>query len=291
MKSVDAAAPVATPSVPSLAVTASVSPWSHDFVTHLVPRCAGASLPIAAVTVERTIPQAVNLSAGALPPCSATARLAIVRSSIVPSFGLKFAQLALFREMKFAMDKHSPATMAVHAPVAWGITNVPAQSAMYAMAINGTWKHFGMAPPLKGGIAEFVRLKIMPGILWTFLREGFATGGGLTLGPHVQKHIDLATNGALSPFASKFTSGLLAGWACAFATMFPHNCALTAARMAQNGENPTTMSCMRQVMKELGLFRALTLNFQQRCTVIAVVVGCLNTADVMARPDLALVSQ
>lgn len=293
MKSAEVAAPVAAPSVsvPSVAVTASVSPWSQDFVTNLVPRYAGASLPIAVVTIERTIPQAVNLSAGALPPCNATARMAIVRNGIVPNFGLKFAQLGAFREMKFAMDKYSPATKALHAPVAWGITNVPVQSAMYAMAINGTWKYCGKAPPLKGGIAEFVRLKIMPGIMWTFLREGFATGGGLTLGPHVQKQIDLATNNALSPFASKFTSGLLAGWACAFATMFPHNCALTAARMAQNGENPTTMSCMRQVMKELGLFKALTLNFQQRCTVIAVVVGCLNTADVMARPDLALANR
>mmetsp|Transcript_5988 Transcript_5988/g.16083 ORF Transcript_5988/g.16083 Transcript_5988/m.16083 type:complete len:292 (+) Transcript_5988:74-949(+) len=288
MKSADVAASVAAPVVPNATVTASVSPWSQEVMTNLVPRFAGAALPIAIVTVERTIPQAVNLSAGLLPQCSAAARMNIVRSNIVPSFVLKFGQLAAFREMKFLMDAYSPATKAVHAPVAWGLTNVPVQSAMYGMAISGTYKHYGKAPPTQGGVGEFIRLKVMPGIWWTFLREGFATGGGLTLGPVVQKQIDQATNNALSPFASKFTAGLLAGWACAFATMFPHNCALTASRMAQNGENPTTASCFRVVMKELGLFKALTLNFQQRCTVIAVVVGCLNTADVMARPDLAL---
>lgn len=285
------AAPVAAPVVPSATVTASVSPWSQEVLTNLVPRYAGAGLPISIVTIERTIPQAVNLSNGLLPAAGTSTRSAIVRNAIVPAFALKFGQLAAFREMRFMMDKYSPATKAVHAPVAWGLTNVPVQSAMYAMAINGTYKYYGKAPPEKGGVAEFFRLKIMPGIMWTFLREGFATGGGLTLGPVVQKQIDAATDNALSPFASKFTSGLLAGWVCAFATMLPHNCALTAARMAQNGENPTTLSCFRTVMKELGLFKALTVNFQQRCTVIAVVVGCLNTADVMARPDLALANR
>ena len=232
------AAPVAAPVVPSATVTASVSPWSQEVLTNLVPRYAGAGLPISIVTIERTIPQAVNLSNGLLPAAGTSTRSAIVRNAIVPAFFLKFGQLAAFREMRFMMDKYSPATKAVHAPVAWGLTNVPVQSAMYAMAINGTYKYYGKAPPEKGGVAEFFRLKIMPGIMWTFLREGFATGGGLTLGPVVQKQIDAATDNALSPFASKFTSGLLAGWVCAFATMLPHNCALTAARMAQNGENP-----------------------------------------------------
>jgi len=243
------------------------------------------------VTVERTIPQAVNLSAGLIPACPLSLRLSIVRQSIVPQFSLKFAQLACFRELKLALDACSPGSQAVHAPLAWGLTNVPAQSAIYSMAIAKTYQHFGKLSPEGDGLREFVRLKIMPGIVWTFLREGFATGGGLTLGPKIQAQLDVATGGVLPHWGTKFLGGLLAGWACAFATMLPHNCALTAARMAQQGEKPTTLSCFRTCMREQGLLRTATINFQQRCAVIAVVVACLNTAQVLAEPELSAVAK
>jgi len=256
----------------------------------LCPRLAGAALPIAAVTVERAIPQAVNLSNSVLPATGFASRMSIVGANLAPLFALKFVQLGAFRELRYFLDKYSENTKALHVPVAFGLTNVPVQSAMYGMSISGTWKYYDKAPPSAGGIREFFRLKVFPGIWWTFLREGFATGGGLVLGPVLQKQIDAATNNQLSPFATKFSAGLVAGWIGAFATMLPHNCALTACRMAQQGEKPTTMSCFRTVMKELGPFKALTLNFQHRCLFIAIVVGCLNAADVMQKPELALVN-
>jgi len=269
----------------------SLGRWPLDWAESICPRIVGAALPIQIVTVERTVPQAVNLSAGALPSCSLQSRLAIVRQSIVPQFAIKFAQIACFRELKFALDESSPATKAVHAPLAWGVTNVPAQSAIYSMAIAKTYQHFGAAPPDAGGMREFVRLKILPGIFWTFIREGFATGGGLMLGPKVQARLDDATGGALPSWGTKFLGGLLAGWTCAFATMLPHNCALTAARVAQQGEQPTTLSSFRTLLREQGLARAATVNFQQRCVLIAVIVGCLNTANVLAHPEHALVAR
>jgi len=262
--------------------------WTKDYTTMLCPRFAGASLPIAMVTVERAIPQTVNLSNGLLPTTGFASRMRIVAGILAPQFSLKFVQLAAFRELKYFLDKHSESTKALHAPVAWGLTNVPVQSAMYGMAIAGTYKFYDKAAPSTGGIGEFFRLKVFPGIWWTFLREGFATGGGLMLGPVVAKQIDAATDHKLPPFATKFSAGLVAGWTCAFATMLPHNCALTACRMAQQGEKPTTISCFRTVMKELGLFKALTLNFPPRCVFIATAVACLNAADVMQKPELAL---
>mmetsp|Transcript_66807 Transcript_66807/g.206866 ORF Transcript_66807/g.206866 Transcript_66807/m.206866 type:complete len:302 (+) Transcript_66807:44-949(+) len=277
---------------PSCPSQGSLAAWPLHWATGICPRLAGAALPIQVVTVERTIPQAINLSAGVLPHCPLNKRLSIVRQSLAPQFALKFVQLACFREMKFALDAASPSSKALHAPVAWGVTNVPAQSAIYALAIAGTYQHFGKLPPGgSGGLREFVRLKIMPGILWTFLREGFATGGGLTIGPKVQEQLDAATGGALPSWSTKFLGGLLAGWACAFATMLPHNCALTAARMAQQGESPTTLSCFRTCLREQGPVRMATVNFQQRCAVIAVVVACLNTAQVLSEPELAAVAR
>jgi hypothetical protein len=223
-----------------------------------------------------------------LPPADFAARLAIVRKSILPQFSIKFAQMAIFREMKFALDELSPATSMLHAPIAWGVTNVPAQSSIYAMAIAETYKHNGVVPPSKGGLSEFVRLKIMPGIWWTFLREGFATGGGMVLGPVIKEKLDEMSGNALPSWSTRFLGGLTAGYACAFATMLPHNCALTAARMAGQGEKPTTMSCFQTLMREQGLTRALYVNFPQRCAVIATVVAFLNMANVNAQPELSL---
>jgi len=265
-----------------------IGSWSLAWTGNICPRFAAAALPIQMVTVERTVPQVINLSQGKLNPLSLSERMAIVRRSLIPQFSLKFAQLACFRELKFFLDTASPATRPLHAPVAWGVTNVPTQSTIYALATASTLNYLGAPVPSAPGLSGFVRTKIMPGIFWTFLREGFATGGGLALGPQVQVGLNKLTGDKLPTSVTKFGGGLLAGWACAFATMLPHNCALTAARMAQEGQRPNTVSCFRLLLSEQGLFRALTVNFQQRCAVIAVVVACLNTADVLAHDDLAL---
>mmetsp|Transcript_45545 Transcript_45545/g.99022 ORF Transcript_45545/g.99022 Transcript_45545/m.99022 type:complete len:282 (-) Transcript_45545:164-1009(-) len=268
-----------------------VASWTAAWSGSICPRFAAAALPIQMVTVERTVPQVINLSQGSLKPLDFAGRMSIVRRSIVPQFSLKFGQLACFRELKFFLDATSPSTRPLHAPIAWGITNVPAQSTIYALATASTFQHLGAPVPQAPGLSGFVRTKILPGIFWTFLREGFATGGGLALGPQVQAGINKATGNTLPVAVTKFGGGLLAGWACAFATMLPHNCALTAARMAQEGQRPNTVSCFRMLLSEQGLFRALTVNFQQRCAVIAVVVGCLNTADVLAHDHLSIASQ
>merc|ERR550525_1914649 len=106
----------------------------------------------------------------------------------------------------------------------------------------------------------------------------------MVLGPMVKERLDELCGHTLPAWSTRFLGGLAAGYACAFATMLPHNCALTAARMAQQGQRPTTLSCFRTLLRELGPARAATVNFQQRCAVIAVVVGCLNTAQVLRHP-------
>merc|ERR1711879_17455 len=178
--------------------------WPLAWATAIVPRLAGASLPIQMVTVERTVPQAVNLSKGVLPTPDFATRMTIVRNSLVPQFSIKFAQLAFFRELKFAFDTLSPSTGMLNTPIAWGITNVPAQSAIYGMAIASTYKHYDVATGSNGGLAEFVRLKIMPGIVWTFLREGFATGGGMVFGPKVKEALDQFSGYALPSWSTRF---------------------------------------------------------------------------------------
>jgi len=238
-------------------------------------------------TVERTVPQAVNLSQGSLPVADVASRMAIVRNSLAPQFAVRFGQLSFFREVKFALDTASPSTAILHQPIAWGLTNVPAQSLIYSMAISGTYKHFGKSPPETSGLREFIRLKVMPGVVWTFLRESVATGGGLVLGPKVKEQIDQLSGNSLPNAASRFISGFLAGCVTGFATMLPHNCALTAARMAQQGENPTTLSCFQTLIREHGV-RAMYMNFPQRCVVMACAVACLNTANVQGLPELSL---
>mmetsp|Transcript_153099 Transcript_153099/g.285278 ORF Transcript_153099/g.285278 Transcript_153099/m.285278 type:complete len:278 (-) Transcript_153099:51-884(-) len=261
--------------------------WPSVWASSIAPRLACASVPMGMFTVERTVPMAVNLSQGGLPVADLASRMAIVRNSMAPQFALRFGQLTLFREIKFALDAASPSTAIIHQPIAWGLTNVPAQSAIYSMAISGTYKHFGKSPPETGGLKEFIRLKVMPGVMWTFLREGFATGGGLVLGPKVKEQIDQLSGNSLPNAASRFISGFLAGCVTGFATMLPHNCALTAARMAQQGQNPTTLSCFQTLMSEHGI-RAMYMNFPQRCVVIACYVACLNTANVQGFPELSL---
>lgn len=239
-------------------------------------------------TVERTVGMAVNLSKGVLPTADLASRMAIVRKNIAPQIGIRFTQLTCFRETKFALDRLSPSTTALNTPVAWGLTNVPAQSMIYSLAISGTYKHYNMPVPPTGGVGEFVRMKLMPGLCWTFLRESFATGGGMVLAPHIKAKLDEATGNALPFWLSKFVSGFMAGCTGALATMLPHNAALTAARMAQQGENPTTLSCLQTCLREQGLARALWLNFPQRCVVVATYTACLNTANAAGNPELSL---
>ena len=143
---------------------------------------------------------------------------------------------------------------------------VPLVSAKYNLLISGVYKYFGRSAPTKdAGLVAFWRRNIKPGLLWSFIRDCFSTGGGVVLGPVVASRLCF---GEQLRFAEGFVGGLLAGIGCGLATQVFHNAALTAGRMAKDGETPGTLACMRRLFAERGL-RALYFNFPFRVAIIA----------------------
>ena len=61
-----------------------------------------------------------------------------------------------------------------------------------------------------------------------------------------------------------------------------HNAALTAGRMAEAGESPGTLDCMRRLFAEQG-FRALYFNFPFRVAIIAFWSGVLTVMQPLAK--------
>ena len=78
-------------------------------------------------------------------------------------------------------------------------------------------------------------------------------------------------------FGIKFLGGFMSGSICGLATQLFHNAALTGGRMAEGGDIPGNLQCMRQLITEQG-WRACYINFPLRVAIIAFWSGVLTVA-------------
>ncbi len=225
------------------------------YCENILPRIAAAGTIISAATIHRTVPQIQRTSNGILPYSSNAQLNRIMLSQIVKQSLIKTMQFGMMRECKLHLQAKTN-NDALSTMLAYGITGVPFQSIMYNIMIRDTYKHFGKAPP-----KLTLRNTIAPGILWCFLRESLATGGGLYLGgslsPYLQQMMEKDYDPQRKPsFSTRFGTGLVCGATTALMTQWLHNTCLTAGRLATLGE-PTqsphyTLVSLQKTYEELG---------------------------------------
>jgi hypothetical protein len=260
------------------------------WVTDITPRVLVSGFVISAATVDRTAGQVIALSGGKLPQVTAADRFSLFRGLMPKQTAIKTLQMGCLREIKLWFDRLSPSTAGVNSMLAYAITGVPAQSILYNLIIAGTYHHFGASKPCtETGIVHFYKRNIAPGIVWTFLREGMATGGGLWLGPMLRARLignDPDHSNAFTKLPlplQRFCTGFAAGAFCAFGTQWMHNCALTAGSMAECKENPSTVSSFLRTYRNLGP-AMIYVNYGRRVMIIAVASAVLNLMDIFHNP-------
>jgi len=256
------------------------------------PRLLTAGIGVSLVTIDRTIPQVVATSGGRLPTMPFLTRARMCGLFIPKQGVLKTGQFVAMREVKLSLDQYLPSSLSTM--LAYGLTGVPFQSVIYNTLISDTYKfHTGQAAGVN--LREMAR-GVMPGIVWCFIRECCATGGGLYFGPILKQKVvsELEERGKAMPpeLALRFSSGLVCGAFCALGTQWLHNATLTAGRMAAVGDTKGaphyTMSSMRGAYAELG-GKMFYLNYPQRMMVIAGASAMLNLLDIFHRPDLRFI--
>jgi len=127
----------------------------------------------------------------------------------------------------------------------------------------------------------FLQTNVIPGILFSFLRECGGTGVGLVVSPHVRAFL-APVIGGWPPVLAKIVSGMIAGIFCSFCTQWLHNNALRAANIYQySGQLPSTATVLRQTWKELGL-RMFYLNAERRVLSTATATTVLGLVDIFA---------
>mmetsp|Transcript_9006 Transcript_9006/g.10174 ORF Transcript_9006/g.10174 Transcript_9006/m.10174 type:complete len:305 (+) Transcript_9006:37-951(+) len=245
---------------------------------------SGAILGIA--TMELTAPQIVRLTdvKGALRKYPSGHRRSFYARNVPGQFFVKSLHLGGVRLMHDGMDMIYPSPL--NLTFSCGVMAVLFQASAYNMLTATTLRALGVSqgPPSTKSVLSravgFYKSKIAPGVVWTFLRDCNSVGGGVVLAPPLGKFIN---NQMPHPWgrrpephpAVKFSAGLLAGFGCGLATQCFHNATLTAGRMAELGEKPNTVSCMRRLFAEQG-HRAIYMNFLHRAGLIALSSAVLN---------------
>jgi len=270
--------------------------WLYRMGVDVVPWVGVSGVVVGATTVDRTIPQIVRTSQGKLSGMTTGLRWSLFRRVIGKQAGVKTAQFSAMRETKLSLDK-ALGNPALSTMLAYGITGVPFQSLLYNMLIADTYRFRGLAATSMGSASEFMRRTVAPGVLWCFIRECCATGGGIYFGGALHQ---LATEAALRrgmpeppEKLSRFACGLTAGAGCALFTQWLHNTALTAGRLSaldHATESPHyTVVSLRQAWRDLGpkMFYA---NYPQRMVVIAVASGTMNLCNIFRNPELSIFS-
>lgn len=135
--------------------------------------------------------------------------------------------------------------------------------------------------PMHRLLVPFLRTNVVPGILFSFLRECGGTGVGLCVSPHVRTYL-APVIGAWPPVLAKIVSGMIAGIFCSFCTQWLHNNALRAANIYQySGHLPSTLTVLRQTWAELGM-RMFYLNADRRVLSTATATTVLGLVDIFA---------
>jgi len=135
--------------------------------------------------------------------------------------------------------------------------------------------------PIYKSLMTFLRTNVIPGILFSFLRECGGTGVGLVVSPQVRL-IMAPVIGKWPPVFAKIVSGMIAGMFCSFCTQWLHNNALRAANIYQySGQLPSTATVLEQTWKELGV-RMFYLNADRRVLSTATATTILGLVDIFA---------
>ena len=279
-----------TPAVVMAARKADELSWSPGpWLTEVAPRLGLPGFAVASVTVDRMTTQVVATSRGLLPAVTIAHRVGIYRATIAKHTAVFTVNLAIFREIKLALDHVQPSP-AFSTMVACGIAGVPCSSLQYNWTIQDTYAYHGA----RAQVAEesFLRAKVAPGLVWCFLRAGCGTGGGLYFGPSVARQLkrSLPPSWTLHDSTLSFIAGLVTGASGSLATQWVHNVTLVAGRMAALGAalqapHYTTVA-LRQAWAEMGV-SILYRNFGPRMVINAFTVGVLSLSNIFHRPELS----
>lgn len=263
------------------------------WLVEVAPRLLTSGTLVGAMVVDRMTLQVANTSEGRLPtPVLASHRWGLMKATVLKQASVTTLQFACTRELKFLFDRVQPSP-AFSVMAACGISGVPISSLSYNWSIQDTYRYFEMPPPEVRSAADFLRQKVMPGILWASLRAGCSTGGGLVLGMRAASVLDdrLRGHGLVPPAgATRLASGLAVGASTSLATQGFHNICLVAGRMAALGvatQAPHyTTFATRTAWEEMG-FTMFYKNFGARMAINAVTVGVLTFVDIFHRPELS----
>ena len=122
---------------------------------------------------------------------------------------------------------------------------------------------------------------MLPGILFSFVRECGATGAGIVVSPHVRTMLKPAI-GEWHPIPAKILSGILGGMMCSLMTQWLHNNSLRAGNIYQyTGALPSTLEVFGVTWKELG-WRMFYLNADRRVLSTATATTVLTVIDIFA---------
>lgn len=235
--------------------------------------------------------QTVNLSKGLLPTATFTDIFLILVRSLPMQTILKTIQYFSLRVMKNGFDKVSwMPNKTINTLVSYGLTATILQCAAYNNLIMNTYAHFKVTKE-SGDDGEvkfaplafwnFLKANVIPGVEYSFVRECFATGLGLILGPHVRALMEPLI-GTWEPVPAKIVSGIIAGCFCATLTQWLHNNALTAGGIYQvTGVSPSVSSVFKSTWGNLGI-RMFYLNMNQRALTIATATVVLTLVNIFA---------
>jgi len=136
-------------------------------------------------------------------------------------------------------------------------------------------------PPISREVQRFLSTNVLPGILFSFLRECGGTGVGLVVSPHVRARM-APLIGTWPPVLAKIVSGMIAGVFCSFCTQWLHNNALRAANIYQySGKLPNTITVLRQTWEQLGT-GMFYINAKRRVLSTATATTVLGLVDIFA---------
>ena len=262
----------------------------EDFIGN-VHRLALAGCVNAMFLVTLGAPQAVNLSKGLLPKATPTDVLLILLKALPMQTMLKTIQFFFLRVLKNGLDKVPwMPNKTVNTLISFGLTATILQCASYNNVIMNTYSHFkvtritsddGEVKFAPVAFWNFLKANVFPGIEFSFVRECFATGLGLILGPHVRTLLRPLI-GTWEPVPAKIVSGIVAGSFCATLTQWLHNNALAAGGIYQvTGTSPSALSVLKSTWDNLGV-RMFYLNMNQRALTIAGATVILTLVDVFA---------
>ena len=193
-------------------------------------RLVGSACTCSAAIIEFTIPQVVKISASTeqpLPKAMLAHRAQMGARMIAPQTAITAVQFALVKQIKHVLDAGIGPHKA-NLSLAYGAASVPFIACKYNLIISDVYSFNGRPSPgpassdLSKKLAHIWRRNIAPGLLWSFIRDSGAVGGGIVMGPAVSAQLATVMGTTGEPGALlKFAGGVLSGSIGAIGTQVP----------------------------------------------------------------------